>query len=242
MKSAGVSNENFKPPEDKNTPVLLSEEIWPYLKIVSFKFLAQKNISYTHENIVNIYIFYLMPDITHAKGSDIMRYPLFGATTYDNKAWKGYGAAFGSQTYTHKDGKDSRNLVTLGVDSSDSDNALALGRGSIKICDTTTIQAKSKLLTNCTIPNKNFVLSLYYDVANDSCLFINNLQQYKFKRKDTETKANKQFLGSISDNTKSYYSHKLNGNIYHFSVDYEPATTEEIQKIHKYLMHKHNIK
>ena len=33
-----------------------------------------------------------MPDITHAVGSDLMRYGLFGATTYDTKKWIGYGA------------------------------------------------------------------------------------------------------------------------------------------------------
>ena len=79
-KSTGVSNENFEPPEDKNTPLLLFDKIWPYLKIESFKFLAQKKkkISYTHDKIVNIYIAYLMPDITHAKESDFMRFGLFG--------------------------------------------------------------------------------------------------------------------------------------------------------------------
>ena len=96
-----------------------------------------------------------MPDITNAKGSDLMRYGLFGGTDYDNKLWKGYGAAFGSQTYLHKDGKNSRNLVILAVDSFDN-NALALGKGSTKISDTTTVQAKSELLTNCTITNKFF--------------------------------------------------------------------------------------
>ena len=34
--------------------------------------------------MVNIYIVYLMPDITHAKGSDLMRFGLFGARTYDS--------------------------------------------------------------------------------------------------------------------------------------------------------------
>ena len=37
-KPAGVSNEKFEPPEDKNTQVLLFEKIWPYLKIESFEF------------------------------------------------------------------------------------------------------------------------------------------------------------------------------------------------------------
>ena len=71
-KSAGISNEKLEPPEDKNAPKVLFEEIWPYLKTESFKFLAQKKI-YLHKSIVNIYIVYLMPDITDAKGSDLRR-------------------------------------------------------------------------------------------------------------------------------------------------------------------------
>ena len=43
-KPPGVSNETFEPPEDKNTQVLLFEKIWPYLKIESFEFLAQKKL------------------------------------------------------------------------------------------------------------------------------------------------------------------------------------------------------
>ena len=43
-KPAGVSNEKFEPPEDKNTHVLLFEKIWPYLKIESFEFSAQKKL------------------------------------------------------------------------------------------------------------------------------------------------------------------------------------------------------
>ena len=154
-KAIRVSNEKFKPPEDKNTPKLLFEKTGPYLKIESFKFLAQEKISYTHESIVNLCIAYLMPDITHTKGSDLIRYGLFGATSYDNKVWKGYGAAFGSQIYPREDGKDVGNLVILGVDSTDNNNELALGEGSIKVSGTTTIQAKSELLINWTKPNKN---------------------------------------------------------------------------------------
>ena len=65
--------------------------------------------------------------------------------------------------------------------------------------------------------------------------------KYKFKASSDEIKARKLYLGSISDNTKYHYSQTLNGNIYHFSVDYELATTGKIQKIHKYLMKKHRI-
>ena len=78
-KSAGISNDKLEPPEDKKAPKILFEEIWPYLKTESFKFLAQKKI-YRHKIIANIYIVYLVPAITDGKGSDLMRYGLSGAT------------------------------------------------------------------------------------------------------------------------------------------------------------------
>ena len=121
-----------------------------------------------------------MPDITDAKGSDLLRYGLFGATRYDtNNKLVSYGVGFGTQKYTQDDGKKARNLVILGA----SPNALVLGKGSIKITtnDSVAVQAKDKLKTNCTIPNKKFLFSVYYDATDDnsvSFLFINGVQQY----------------------------------------------------------------
>ena len=93
------------------------EKTNPYLKIKSLKFLAQGKI-YTHESIVNIYIVYLLPDITDAKGSDLLKYRLFGATGCDtNNKLVGYGLGFGTQKYRHDDGNKARNLVILGTNS-----------------------------------------------------------------------------------------------------------------------------
>ena len=109
--SAGISNEKLTSLKDTNSPSLLFEKTKAYLKISSFKFLPQRKI-YTRESIVNIYIVYLMPDITDAKGSDLLKYGLFGATGYDtNNKLVGYGFGFGTQRYTHDDGKEARNLV-----------------------------------------------------------------------------------------------------------------------------------
>ena len=158
-----------------------------------------------------------MPDITDAKGSDLLKYGLFGATGYDtNDKLVGYGVGFGTQKYTHDDGKEARNLVILGTNS----NALALGKGSIKITtnDSVSVQAKDKLKTNCTIPNEKFLLSV------QSFLFINGVQQYKFKADKNEIVARKLNLGSISDNSVLHHSHTMNGNIYSFFVDYELPT------------------
>ena len=184
-----------------------------------------------------------MPDITDAKGSDLLKYGLFGATGYDtNNKLVGYGFGFGTQKYTHDDGKESRNLVILGT----SPNALVLGKGNIKITtnDNSDVQAKGKLKANCTIPDKKFILSVHYDATDDNSenfLFTNGLQQYKFKADKSEIVARKLNLGSLSDNSVLHYSHTMNGNIYSFSVDYELPTIDKIQKIHKYLIKKHNI-
>ena len=85
-----------------------------------------------------------MPDITDAKGADLMRYVLFSSSGYDtNNKLVGYGIGFGTQKYTHDDGKKARNLVILGT----SPNALVLGKESIKVTtnDSIVVQAKGKL-------------------------------------------------------------------------------------------------
>ena len=61
--SAGISNEKLTPIKHTNSPSLLFEKTKPYLKIFYLKFLAQGKI-YIHKSIVNIYIVYLMSDIT----------------------------------------------------------------------------------------------------------------------------------------------------------------------------------
>ena len=227
-KSIGVGNENFRPLKNKNAPRLLFEKTLPYLKIESFKFLAQKKITYRHENIVNLYIVYSVPDITDANGTDLMRYGLFGATAYDtDKKLVGYGVGFGTHKYTHDHGKEARDLVITGVNSPDPNNALVLGMGNIKITasDKTVVQAKDKSKMNCTTPDKKFVLSVHYNADDDtseSFFFVNSLQQHKFKASKDENLARKLNLGSFSDNSVLHYSHTLNGNICHFSLDYQP--------------------
>ena len=93
-------------------------------------------------------------------------------------------------------------------------------------------------------PIKKVVLSVHYDATDDnseSFLFINGVQQYKFKADENEIVARKLNLGSMSDNSGLHSSHTMTVNIYRFSLDYELPTIDKIQKIHKYLMKKHNI-
>ena len=110
-------------------------------------------------------------------------------------------------------------------------------KGSVQI-NSTTIQAKSELKIKCKLPEK-FILSVHYN-GDDSYLFVNNIQQYKFKAKDSAIKTRKLCLGGFSSDS-SLSDFTAISQIYHFSVDYQLVTIDKIQKIHKYLMKKHNI-
>ena len=242
--SIGLFDENLKSIGDDYSPELWHDKERTYLNFRK-DVLAQEKISYTHDHIVNLYIIYLMPYITYKSDPDTIGQCVFGATDYNKKKWSGCGVAFGKQHYLHNNaGKNVNNLMILGVDLSDSsdeetkkNNILILDKGSVQI-NNTTIQAKSELKTNCTLPPK-FILSVHYN-SYGSYLFVNNIQQYKFKAKDSEIKTRKLCLGGFS-NDSSLYNFTTVSKIYHFSVDYQLATIDKIQKIHKYLMKKHNV-
>ena len=95
---------------------------------------------------------------------------------------------------------------------------------------------------NFTEKYQKFCLRLHYNGAN-SYLFVNGSQIYKLKAKDSEITATPLCLGIISkdwsvDNMKKT---GLNGYVYHFSVNYDATSVDDILDIHKYLMIKNNI-
>ena len=86
---------------------------------------------------------------------------------------------------------------------------------------------------------KKFCLSLHYNGAN-SYLFVNGVEIYKFKAKDSVIVPTPLCLGNISkdwslDNMKRT---GFTGQIYDFSVDYNAIAIEDIKDIHKYLIKK----
>ena len=85
--------------------------------------------------------------------------------------------------------------------------------------------------------NEKVVLSLHYN-GDDSYLFVNSVQQAKFKTANNEILSNPICLGNIS---KDPIPTGLNGFVYDFSVDYNTISTAKIQNTHKYLMKKHKI-
>ena len=208
-KSIGLSDEKIKCSRETYSPTLSFDKEKIYL-IFNSDILAQEKIAYNHESIVNIYVIYTLL-YWHNSTTDYLKSCLFGATAFDKK-WSGYGLAFGIKDYVHTEpGKIAKNLIILGVDTSDGDkttenNILVLAKDSVSITRTET----------------------------------NGIQQYKFKAKGTEIKPRKSCPEGFSDDTSLIYA-LGNGKIYHFSVDYQLAAIDKILKIHKYLMKKHNI-
>ena len=102
-----------------------------------------------------------------------------------------------------------------------------------------TLTTEKMYSINFTVTKKKFCLSLHYNGAN-SCLFVNAIEIYKFKAKDSEIVATTLCLGNISkdwsiDNMKKT---GFNGYVYDFSVDYDATDVDDIKDIHKYLMKK----
>ena len=96
---------------------------------------------------------------------------------------------------------------------------------------------------NFTVRGKKFCLSLHHNGAN-SYLFINGVEQFKFKAKDSSIVANPLCLENISKDWGATNMKKtgLFGYVYDFSVDYGVVNFLDIVSIHKYLMMKNNIK
>ena len=111
---------------------------------------------------------------------------------------------------------------------------LVLGTGPTQGLEHTLTAEKLILLLQ-----KRNCLSLHYNGAN-SYLFVNGVEIYKFKIKDSEIVATPLCLGNISkdwsiDNMKNT---GFNVYVFDFSVDYDAADVDDIKNIYTYLMKK----
>ena len=90
---------------------------------------------------------------------------------------------------------------------------------------------------------KKFCLSLHYNGAN-SYLFVNGIEIYKLKAKESKIVATSLCLGNISKDWSLYNMKKnwFTGYTCDFSVDYDAIAVDDIKNIHKCLMKKNNIK
>ena len=91
--------------------------------------------------------------------------------------------------------------------------------------------------------HKKFCLSLHCNGVN-IYLFVNGVEIYKFKAKDSKNNAAPLCLGNVSkdfsvDNMKKI---EIIWYFYDFSVDYDATAVDNMLDIHKYLMKNSGIK
>ena len=160
--------------------------------------LRQNQVTYKHGPVVNIYIVYeTTPD---TKTSNIaLENCLFGAVKLiknddvDKYKYSGYGIEFDSRgSFSHPNGGDGKNVIIFGADLSSSVHAnnkvnsiLVLGKHFIQGINGKTTYAERMYLTNFTVDNKRFCLSLH-DNGDNSYLFVNGKEIHKFKVKNSE--------------------------------------------------------
>ena len=83
---------------------------------------------------------------------------------------------------------------------------------------------------------------MHYNGEN-SYLFVNGTENYKFEAKDSEIVATPLCLGNISKawSVGNMKKTGFNGYVYGFNVDYDAVALDYILDIHKYLMKKNNM-
>ena len=116
-------------------------------------------------------------------------------------------------------------------------NIYILGKDFIQGINGTIIYAEKMYKTDFTEQDKKFVLSLHYN-GDSSYLFINGLQQLKFKNKDSEIKRVHLLLENLSADfsTTNMTKTGLYDNVYDFVVDYVPINgVKTMYDIHRHL-------
>ena len=91
--------------------------------------------------------------------------------------------------------------------------------------------------------NEKFILPVHYN-GDNSYLFINGVQQFKFKAMNSLNSSNPLIIGNTSTNFPSQTDYKktsLHGDLYDFLVSYEASDIKKIYDIHRYFMKKHDI-
>ena len=211
-----------------------------------------------NDNIVNIYIVYLIDPISNSRNTDYtVQNALFGgvkitknATDTSKHKYEGYGMHFDEGGTFSKGGiNNGRNVLIFGVHESSlvyknnkANNIYVMGDLFVQGINDTTLYAEKRYSQNFTAVNKKFVLSLHYN-GDDSYLFINGKRELKFKAKDDQIVKEILCLRNISDGWTAANAQKMGfwRKIYDFAVDYTSTNIGDIYNVHRYLMKKHNI-
>ena len=137
-------------------------------------------------------------------------------------SYSGYGISFDAKgSFSFGNRLKAKNVIIFGCDMSFSspsnnraNNIYVLGKDFIQGINGTTIYAENMYKTDFTEQDKKFALSLQYN-GDDSYLFVNGVQQLKFKTKESEIKRAHLSLGKLSTDfsTRNMTKTGLYGNV-----------------------------
>ena len=234
-------------------PLIDNGRISVRLKGAYFKhyFKQTRLLRPSNNNIVNIYIVYLIDLISNSRNTDYTgQNALFGgvkitknATDTSKHKYEGYGICFDESGTFSKEGiNNGRNALIFGVHENSlvhannkENNIYVMGDFIVQGINDTTLYAEKIYSQNFTAVNKKCVLSLYYN-GDDSYLFVNGKRELKFKANDDQIVKEILCLGNISDDCTTANAQKtgLWGEIYDFAVDYTSTNIGDIYNVHRY--------
>ena len=228
------------------------------IRLKSAYFKQMRLLRPNNDNIVNIYIVYLIDPISNSRNTDYtVQNALFGGakitkndTDTSEHKYEGYGICFDEGgMFSMGNINNGRNALIFRVhensvihSNNKANNIFIMDDGFVQGNNDTTLSAGKIYSQNFTAVNKKFVLSLHYN-GDNSYLFVNGKQELKFKAKDDQIVKEILCLGNISDDWTAANVQKTRiwGEIYDFAVNYTSTNIGDIYNIHRYLMKKHNI-
>ena len=167
-----------------------------------------------NDNIVNIYIVYLIDPISNSRNTDYtVQNALLGgvkitknATDTSKHKYEGYGIFFDEGgTFSKGNISNGKNVLIFGVHENSlvhannkANNIYVMGDLFVQGINDTALYAEKLYSQNFTAVNKKFILSLHYN-GDNSYLFVNGKQELKFKAKDDQIVKEILCLGNISD-------------------------------------------
>ena len=212
-KSKGLSTETIKPPTTSDNSLTPTLNCYDDLKLrVKFtgSCLKQPKFTHTHKTTVNIFIVYELGTSASNDNDPTLKNSLFGAVTLtkntdiDKCGYSGYGIGFERRSsFSFPSDGFGQSVLIFGADTSSSahiynkkKDTLVLGKGPTQGLEHT-LTAEKMHSINFTVIKKKFCLSLHYNETN-SYLFVNGIEIYKFKAKDSEIAPSPLCLGNIS--------------------------------------------
>ena len=166
------------------------------VRIEGANFKQMRLLRPNNDNIVNIYIVYLIDPISNSRNTyyTVQNALLDGvkittdATDTSKHKYEGYGICFDEGGTFSKGGiNNSRNVLLFGVHENSlahannkANNIYVMGDPCVQGMNDTTLYAEKIYSQNFTAANKKSVLSLHYN-GDDSYLFVNGKRELKFK-------------------------------------------------------------